>query len=180
MQPLPGLIKIVRKLQIVANTPLWSADFRAACQSVGWILEPETYESEWREWMQFIVPLSATNELVLAVNLEKEAITCALLRFFFWEDYEEDDYDSPALYRKARHTFDHRFEQALEQSIKVLGSPQRMWVEKETQFHKAAWQFGNCLLALQQDDSDIQFGFDLNFLLQPCPSPLPQHPVLVI
>jgi hypothetical protein len=180
MQSLPGLTKIVRKIHVLADTPLQSADFLAACESVSWPLHPETYEGERREFMQFKVRLSAVNELFLSVNLADDFITCALLPFFFWEDYDVEDYESEALYLKARRAFDRRFEQALAQAVKVLGPPQRRWIEGETQFQKAVWRIGNCLLALQQDDSDTQFGFDLNFLLQPCPEPLRERPNLVI
>ena len=169
---LPGLTRISQRMRILADASLNGAEFTKLCKEFGWILEPEAYPQEYATYMAF--HLSAIDRW-FHVTLTDGNVNCAVLPLMFWEDFDSEFYDSEALYRRARINFDRKYEKALQQTEKVLGAPLQTWVQKDEDHHqKAVWRGQNSILALQQDDYDTQFGFDINFLIQPHQGSLPQ------
>lgn len=169
---LPGLARIVRAVRTLADASLEGSEFRRICRGFGWQAEPPGYPGEEDAYLAFHLPQV---DRWLHITLVNGAVNCAVLPLLFWEDFDAEFYDSEALYRRARLSFDRRYEKALQQTKKILGPPLRTWVQDdEDQHRKAVWQGRHSLLMLQQDDYDVQYGFDINFLIQPHQGPLPQ------
>ena len=175
---LPGITRIARNLRTLADAPLEGAAFRAACTAFGWQPDESDFSGKDDNYLAFLLP--ANGRYLHVTFTEGGAVNLAVLPLLYWEDWDPEFCDSEAQYRRARAAFDRKYERALGQAERVLGPPQRAWVEEddEDRFRKAVWQGATCLLALQQDDYDVQYGFDINFLLQPHAGPLPERPEL--
>jgi len=176
---LPGILRIAGKMRMLADTPPEGAAFRAACAAWGWHYDPAGDPvAEQAYYMAFHLPAPAR---WLHVSLTEGVVRLAVLPLLFWENWDIEFHDSEARYRRARAAFDRKFARALRQAEKRLGPPLRLWTEgDEKLFRKAVWQGRTCLLALQQDDYDVQFGYDINFLIQPYQGTLSEKPELLV
>ena len=178
MDRLPGITRIARNVRALADAPLEGTAYRAACSSFGWQPEEPGYPGEEQTYAAFRLP---ANDRYFHVTLTDGVVKLAVLPLLFWEDCDPEFCDSEAQYRRGRAAFDRKYDRALEQAEKVLGPPLRVWTDPgEDRFRKSAWQGETCLLALQQDDYDVQYGYDINFLLQPHTGPLPERPELAV
>jgi hypothetical protein len=161
-------------------------DYRRTCESFGWKIRYKDVPQLWRSCMEFDIP---GTDLFFRATLTRGVVNCGILPILFWEGYDLHNYPEEAQYRRARGDYDRKYAHALEQVVQALGPPARRWVDLDAYWtgkadvyrqQKAVWQGKTCLLALQQDDHDIQLGFDINFLLQPSKGKLPKKLKLIV
>jgi hypothetical protein len=106
--------------------------------------------------------------------------TAAWLPLYFWEEWDEEDYESDTAYRRARRRFDALFEKALERARTVMGKPEPREEPPPGGYLHAVWRRSHGFWLLHQCERDIQFGVELGLWFAPARpgAPAPRLPVV--
>ncbi len=152
---------IIRNLYILAWTPFCLTAFSSRWQSFGWVYTPRA-DDEFGFWVE------VDSKLRLMVQLDGDRIDSAWLPFCYWEDYEPDYHPTLASYRAERRMYDTIYEQVFQQTQAILGEAHHVGQDKDDDAHRySVWRSEHALLILQQAEFDVQFGFEINFWLEP-------------
>lgn len=156
----------VKHLLNLADAELTPSAFKEACEKFGKLDEESTDDDLW----QFDLQDNCDAQLVVALYLNPapKAIICAILAFCWWETYTKEEHKSAKTFLSEQSEFNRIFDSELERAIKIIGAPVKQGKDNKEPAHKyAIWRGKNALLILQQSANDIQFGYDINYWIQP-------------
>jgi hypothetical protein len=156
----------VKQLRELADAEFTPSEFKIACERFSRLDKENTDD----DLLQFDLQDGADAQLVasLFLNPAPAAIICAILAFCWWETFTKDAHKSYKAFRDEQEEFDRIFDDELERATKIIGAPVRQGADKKAPAHKhAIWQGKNALLILQQSANDVQFGYDVNYWIQP-------------
>jgi|AGTN01.2.fsa_nt_gi hypothetical protein len=123
-------------------------------------------------------------------ELLQTGISCGILPFCFWESYDQSAHQSTQKHKAnsnsdqstvERADYDRLFHDVLFETSEKLGKPLLQGHDKDANAHQyAIWRGRNGLLILQQSAHDVQFGYDINFWVQPWKGadPIPGSPFI--
>ena len=143
----------------LANTPFRLADWREQWAKFGW-----THHAKMGDAFGFRVTIPGGPWLT--VDPLGEAVECAMLPFFWWEDFSLRDHPDRASYDAARQAYEDAFSGACSMAERALPPAVARWRDDDKDGHQArVWEGRHGLLILQQACFDPQFGIELNFWL---------------
>jgi hypothetical protein len=175
--PVAGLFEL-------ANTPLDPPAFRQACERFSGFDPGSSSDDLWffslegRAWPVGEEPPSLWVLLKTERVRRKKssgrpefrpiAVAHAVLEFYWWEQYLEEEHESRASWEAERAEFDRIYAEALAATVEVLGPP---WVHgtdpDEKRLRHAVWRCKTALLILQQSDIDPARGLNVSYRVQP-------------
>jgi hypothetical protein len=96
------------------------------------------------------------------------AVAHAVLEFYWWEQYLEEEHESRASWQAERAEFDRIYAEALAATVEVLGPPRVHGTDPdEKRLRHAVWRGKTALLILQQSDIDPASGLNVSYRVQP-------------
>jgi hypothetical protein len=184
----PGFEPPIEQLFQLSDTPFDPISFRSVCETFAKLDPTSTDDDLWN----FV--LDSNVRLIVGVQVEvigrkpsgrpeyrQVAVSCAILSTCWWDTYSRSAHDSEMSFRAERAEFDRLYDDALELTIRTLGSPRLRGADQDEQSYRhAIWRGKTGLLVLQQSAYDPQFGHDINYWVQPWSGsdPVPTSPFI--
>lgn len=179
----------ITQLFELANTPFFPQPFRRACESFTTFNASSSHDDLW------YFSINGGPNLIVSIETEviarkksnnqpeyrQLAVSSAITSICWWETYLKTEHEKLANWEAERAEFDRLFAESLAVSISVLGSPQLQGMNADRDQHRyAIWRGKTGLLILQQSAYDPQFGFDVNYWVQPWSGldPIPTSPFI--
>jgi len=168
----------IDQLARLADTPFEPVAFRSACNSFAELDWTSTDEDLWN----FVLDSNPSNpRLIVGVHVEvvgrkpsghpeyrQVAVSCAILSICWWETYMRSAHDTAASFMAEQAEFARLYDDALRQTVMVLGSPRLQGEDQdENGYRDAIWRGRTGILVLQPSAYDPQFGHDINYWVQP-------------
>jgi hypothetical protein len=189
IERLPGFQPPITQLFRLANGSFEPHAFRATCEQFAVFEEGSSDDDIWR----FSLGSGAT--LIVVVSAEQTSrkkpngypefrllsVSCAILSICWWETFLKSDHANLESWQKERDEFDRCYSDSLASAIEVLGRPYIEGSDTDENRHSyALWRGKTGLLILQQSAYDPQFGYDVNYWVQPWsgPDPRPTSPFI--
>jgi hypothetical protein len=153
-------------------------DFKYKCQSFAEFNEANSDDDLWH----FVPKVDSNLDFSVSVFVEptgakkdsgypellQTGIVCGILPFCFWQTYSQKDHPTKESLDAEKSDFDRLFADVLFETSEKLGKPLLQGQDQDANgHHYAIWRGKNGLLILQQSAHDIQFGYDMNFWVQP-------------
>ncbi len=157
----------VVELYELSNCPLDSYIYKEACEKFSKFDASSSDQNYWR--------FDVTNEIPLLVGVNTKSseyggnqISCAILSFCWWESYSKNDHENIDFYERERKKYDELFAKEFLRAVKLIGQSLLENRDMDEPAHRyAIWKGTTLLLILQQSSYDPQFGYDINYWIQP-------------
>lgn len=190
LEPSPAAMRLpVEQLFDLTNADFLNPqDFKHKCQSFADFDAANSDDDLWKFSMKVDTNLQFTVSVWIEPTGAKKdsgypevlqtGISCGILPFCFWES------DSPTVHQSGdseRADYDRLFNDVLFETSEKLGKPLLQGQDKDASAHQyAIWRGKHGLLILQQSAHDVQFGYDINFWVQPWKGadPVPTSPFI--
>jgi len=130
------------------------------------------------------------NKIALLVGINTEIskgisvipkVSYAVMPFIWWESFMRSDHISENAYELEKNQYNQKYFDALKMAISKIGDPYLKGEDKDDiGFKYSIWRGENGILLLQQSSFDMQFGYDINYWIQPYTGRViqPETPIL--
>jgi hypothetical protein len=175
----PVADEVICQVYELACTRFTLGAFRERWESFGWGLEDDGADVVGiRVWTGYDDPENEAG-WKFWVDPCGSRVVCAGLPFCYWMDYDPEDHDDPADYKRELAAYNRRFEEVAAAAERLLPSPQFRWADADEHRHRAiVWTGSHGLLILQQASFDPQDGIEINFWLDPDRDFTPSTPLI--
>lgn len=167
VERVPDFVPPVTELFKLTEAEFAPASFKSACEKFSRFDEPSSDDDLWN----FYLPDTVETYLTVSVYLQSQeptAIICAIFPFCWWETYSRKDHKDDKSFHREQNEFNRIYEEELKHAIDEIGQPEHQGADSKEPRHKyAIWRGKNALLILQQSDHDVQFGYNINYWIQP-------------
>ncbi len=178
VEHVPNFKPPVKQMFELTDAVLSPYEFRSACEKIG---EFDPYFADDDPW-NFNLDEDGDSRLTVSLHMESSgtnnetgkaqykpvAVICAILPFCWWETYERKNHKDDKSLRKEQLEYNRAFDEELKHAIQEIGQPAVQGADKKAPFHKhAIWRGKEGLFILQQSANDLQFGYDINYWIQP-------------
>jgi len=166
----------IRKLYRLASGSYDPQIFRNECEQFSVYRPEESDDDVWRFSMgneaTLIVTLKTGPVGIKKINARLEdvplVVLCASMSICWWDSYSKTSHHNMESWACEREEYNRCYNDALEKSIGQLGSPVLQGTDTDENQHKySIWRGETGLLVLQQSAYDPQFGYDVNYWIQP-------------
>lgn len=155
----------IQELVLLTSMPFAPSAFRKVCEEFSVFDEQLSDDNYWK--------FNVKDDIALLVGVGEDngglpKVTCAVLPFIWWDTYSRSQHQSEESYLEERAKYDELYNEALAKAVEVIGQPFMSGEDNDEQAHKwSIWRGKTGILILQQSAYDPQFGFDINFWIQP-------------
>lgn len=178
VEHVPNFKPPVKHLFALIDAVLRPDEFKSACEKFGEFDADCSDDDLWkfnldedgdsRLAVSLHMENSGTNHETGKAQYKPTAVICAILPFCWWETYERKDHKDDKSLRKEQLEYNRAFDEELKHAIQEIGQPAVKGADKKAPFHKhAIWRGKEGLFILQQSANDLQFGYDINYWIQP-------------
>ncbi len=179
----------ITKLFGLANVAFVPFAFRRECEQFATFESASSNADLWRFSLRGGAKLLVTLRAELTERKKQNGwpeyreltVCCAILSICWWETFLQSEHVSLQSWQKEHEEFDQIYIESLACAIEILGAPRIQGADTDANRHRyAIWRGKSGLLILQQSAYDPQFGYDVNYWVQPWsgPDPIPTSPFI--
>jgi hypothetical protein len=148
--------------------------FRQFCQEIAPFDSKNSDDDLWNFELEPDYPLvvslyrqSTESECENRQTSETPGVSCAVLSTCWWDTWNKDEHQ-PDSFKTERAQYDSYFDEFYKTTLNALGTPMLRGRDTTCDANQyAIWRGRNALLILQQSAFDLQFGYDINYWIQP-------------
>ncbi len=178
VEHVPNFKPPVKELFELTDAVLSPDEFRSACEKFGEFDADCSDDDLWnfnldedgdsRLAVSLHMKSSDTKSETGKTQFKPDTVICAILPFCWWETYSRKHHRDDKSLRKEQLEYNKAFDKELQHAIKEIGQPAIQGADKKAPFHKhAIWRGKEGLFILQQSANDLEFGYDINYWIQP-------------